>query len=220
MKAMINLIAAGALYFSASVYAMPGQDFDTSLLSIQQTWAATNYEAQGKEQKKAFASLLEQAEQFTQDYPERAEAWIWKGIIASSYAGAKGGLGALSLAKDAKKSLENALKIDENALMGSAYTSLGTLYHKVPGWPLGFGDDDDAKKMLNKALTINPEGIDPNYFYGEYLYDEGDYQQALAHLEKAKHAKPRETRPMADKYRHEEIDILLAKVNKKLKKTR
>ena len=102
--------------------------------------------------------------------------------------------------------------------MGSAYTSLGTLYHKVPGWPIGFGDDDDARVMLNKALAINPDGIDPNYFYGEYLYDERDYKQALVYLEKAKYAQPRVTRPLADKYRHQEIELLLAKVNKKLQR--
>jgi Tfp pilus assembly protein PilF len=79
----------------------------------------------------------------------------------------------LSLAKDAKKPLE----IDESALNGSAYASLGTLYHKVPGWPLGFGDDDTAKEMLEKAMLINPNGIDSNYFYGEFLFDEKKYIQ-------------------------------------------
>jgi tetratricopeptide (TPR) repeat protein len=72
--------------------------------------------------------------------------------------------------------------------------------------------------MLDKALSINPEGIDPNYFYGEYFYDKGDYKLAITHLEKAQNAKPRSTRPVADKYRHDEIKTLLAKVNKELNK--
>ena len=58
------------------------------------------------------------------------------------------------------------------ALDGSAYTSLGTLYYKVPGFPIGFGDHKKARQLLEAALKVNPDGIDSNYFYGEYLFDE------------------------------------------------
>ena len=75
----------------------------------------------------------------------------------------EGGLGALGLVKQAKASLEQALAIDPQALAGSAYTSLGSLYYQVTGWPLGFGDDDKAEAMLKQSLAINPDGIDPNY---------------------------------------------------------
>jgi len=60
--------------------------------------------------------------------------------------------------------------------------TLGILYHKVPGWPIAFGDDDDEKNYLEKALALNPQGIDPHYFYGEFLYDERDYTEAKNHL--------------------------------------
>ena len=40
-----------------------------------------------------------------QEYPGRAEPLIWHGIILSSLAGAKGGLGALGLAKEARDQL-------------------------------------------------------------------------------------------------------------------
>jgi tetratricopeptide (TPR) repeat protein len=218
MKYIKHFLVLSAIYLSTAVLADTTTEFDDSLLQLQQSWASVNYEYNGVQQEKFFENLITEAEKLTTAYPEQAETWVWRGIIESSYAGAKGGLGALSLAKAAKKSLEKALEIDEQALKGSAYTSLGTLYHKVPGWPIGFGDDDDAKEMLSKALAMNPDGIDPNYFYGEYLYDERDYKQALVYLEKAKQATPREMRPLADKYRHEEIELLLAKVNKKLKR--
>jgi hypothetical protein len=65
--------------------------------------------------------------------PNMAETLVWEGIALSSEAGAKGGLGALSLAKEAKQLLEESLKLDDKALNGSAYTSLATLYAKVPG---------------------------------------------------------------------------------------
>ncbi|WP_448211002.1 tetratricopeptide repeat protein [Colwellia sp. MEBiC06753] len=193
-------------------------DFDQQLLNIQHQWAKVNYSLSGKEQEQAYETLIADVEQFTQANAERAEAWIWQGIIQSSFAGAKGGLGALSYAKAAKKSLEKALSLNEQALDGSAYTSLGTLYHKVPGWPIAFGDDDDAKVYLEKAIAINPQGIDPNYFYGEFLYDEGEYVKAKDHLVAAQRAPARLARPLADESRHHEIDQLLAKVEKKLKK--
>ena len=47
-------------------------------------------------------------------------------------------------------------------LDGSAYNSLGVLYYKVPGWPVGFGDKAKARELLQKALAINPKGIDAN----------------------------------------------------------
>jgi tetratricopeptide (TPR) repeat protein len=172
----------------------------------------------GDSQEDAFDELSEEAQSFVKKYPERAETWIWQGIIQSSYAGAKGGLGALSLAKQAKKSFEKAIEIDDSALSGSAYTSLGTLYHKVPGWPIAFGDDDDAKAFLEKALAINPTGIDANYFYGEFMLDERNYEKAKNHFIIAKSAPGRELRPLADKYRHIEIEVLLNKAEKKLKK--
>ena len=156
------------------------------------------------------------AEKFTQQNPGRAEALIWEAIIESSYAGAKGGLGALGLAKEARGNLEAALKINPNALDGSAYTSLGTLYYKVPGFPVGFGDHDKARKLLKKAVEINPNGIDPNYFYAEFLYEEGEYAQALQYLDKAAKASPRPGRESADKGRRAEIAALTAKVKKEL----
>jgi tetratricopeptide (TPR) repeat protein len=140
----------------------------------------------------------------------RAEPQIWYGIIAASYAGARGGLGALSLAKDAKKAFEQALEIDPKALEGSAYTSLGSLYYQVPGWPIGFGSDGKAREMLDRALAINPDGIDPNFFMGDFLYRKGDHAGARRALAKALNAPPRPERALADEGRRKEIESLLA----------
>ena len=142
-------------------------------------------------------------------YAGRAEPQIWYGIIAASYAGARGGLGALSLAKDAKKALEQALEIDPKALDGSAYTSLGSLYYQVPGWPIGFGNDDKAREMLDKALALNPDGIDSNYFMGDFLYRKGDYAAAPGAEQGAQGAGASRTRARRRRPR-KEIESLLA----------
>jgi Tfp pilus assembly protein PilF len=128
----------------------------------------------------------------------------------------KGGLGALGPAKEARAKFEAALAMDENALEGSAHTSLGTLYHKVPGFPIAFGSDKKARMHLEKALKISPNAIDPNYFYGEFLYDEGEYAQALKHLETALKAPPRPGREIADAGRQQEIKALIAKTKKEM----
>ena len=110
---------------------------------------------------------------------------------------------------------ESAVQIDPKALEGSAYTSLGSLYYQVPGWPLGFGDNKKALDLLRKGLALNPNGIDPNYFYGDYLYRSGDYGGAEQALLKALQAPPREGRKLADEGRRREINELLQKVREK-----
>ena len=183
---------------------------------LQKRWAEVNYTLQEKAQKEAFEALVIQADKAIESYPDSAEVLIWSGIIKSSYAGAKGGLGALSLAKKSKADLEKAITINDTALAGSAYTSLGTLYFKVPGWPLGFGKDKTAKELLEKALTINPEGIDSNYFYAEFLADQHLYGEAEQYLLKAQQAPARPNRPLADKGRHDDINASLQNVRAKL----
>lgn len=191
-------------------------NIDTELLELQHAWARANYEVPDQNREKAFEQLEKEAAALVEANPDSAEALIWEGIVLSSYAGAKGGLGALGLAKRSRQDLERALEIDETALDGSAHTSLGVLYYKVPGWPFGFGSDDKAREHLQRALAINPEGIDPNYFYGEFLFEEHKYAAAAEHLERALKAADRPNRPLADQGRRKEVRALLAQVRKKL----
>ena len=191
-------------------------DVNETLARLQRRWAEVNYQLPEKQREAAFAELAAQAETEVRNNPA-PELLIWRGIILSTYAGAKGGLGALDLVKASKASLEQALAKNDQALEGSAYTSLGALYYQVPGWPVGFGDDDKAQAMLSKALTLNPDGIDPNYFYGDFLYRQERYADARVALLKAQAAKPRPGREVADQGRQAEIKALLDKVAAELK---
>ena len=212
MSMMRVVFTIGCLFVSSASFA----DVQQALSDMQQQWAKAQYEFKDKAQDAAFLDLIEQTKQHVTNYPESAEIWVWKGIISSSYAGVKGGLGALSLVKKAKADFEKSMSLDDTALMGSAYTSLGTLYFKVPGWPLAFGNDDKAQDLLMKALSINPTGIDSNFFYAQYLVEQDDYVQAKEYLLKAQAAPARPTRPLADQGRQHEIAVLLASVRKKL----
>jgi tetratricopeptide (TPR) repeat protein len=210
MKAT-TMVCIGALALSSPVWA--GMEEDVA--QVRQEWERIKYQVPAKEQGAEFERLVKSSERLMVQYPKRAEPAIWHGIVEASYAGAKGGLGALSLAKSARKSFEHALAIDPGALDGSAYTSLGSLYYQVPGWPLGFGDDKRALELLQKGLALNPSGIDPNYFYGDFLYRSGDYAGAEQALRKALQAPPREGRKLADEGRRKEISDLLDKVREK-----
>lgn len=187
------------------------------LAAIQLQWANTQYRVVESQRAAAFEQLAAQADAFAKERPDAAEAWIWSGIVTSSWAGAQGGLGALGKVKKARADFEHALTLDPQALQGSAYTSLAALYDRVPGWPVAFGDADKAQALLEKALQINPEGIDTLYFWGDHLYRQGRYAQARDALNKALQAPPRPGREVADSGRRQEIEQLLLTVTQKLK---
>lgn len=189
--------------------------------SLGVKWSEANYELAGDTQELAFENLIKQAEEYVSNNENDAQGFIWRGIIKSSFAGVKGGLDALSLAKEAKSDFSQAILIDENALSGSAHASLGLLYAKVPGWPFGFGSDKKAEEHLLKALQINPNGVDANYFYGEFLYNEKrKYKTAKKFLIKAQSADPVRITLIADEKRQQEIAEVLLMVEKRLKSKR
>lgn len=192
-------------------------DLESDVARLQERWAEVNYQLSGKTQITAFEVLIDDAAKVATRYPDAAPAWIWNGIIKSTYAGARGGMGALKFAKSSRADLERALELEPDALQGAAYTSLGTLFYRVPGWPVGFGDDDKAEALLLKAIAIDPEGLDSNYFYADFLSTQKRYTQARAYLLKAQAASPRPNRPIADEGRQEEITQALLAVGKKLK---
>jgi len=223
MKSIQTLIQSKVLLptlFWSGLLASPLLWADTlsDIAPLQQGWAQVNYQLAPEQREKAFAALVTQADAVVAAHAGEPEPLIWRGIIKSSYAGAKGGLGALAVAESSKADFEAAMALDAQALQGSAYTSLGVLYSKVPGWPIGFGSSKKAQALLEKALTMNPQGIDPNYFYAEFLYEKRDYKEAMRYLEKARQAPPRIGREDADAGRQQEIAQLTAKVQKKLNK--
>lgn len=207
------LPAVAAALAAAVVHAAP---LDDAVAGLQREWETIRYQTPAAQQVDRYTALVARAQRVVEAYPERAEPLVWNGIIVSSLAGAKGGLGALSLAKEAKAMYEQALKLQPEALDGSAYNSLAVLYYKVPGWPLGFGDKAKAKELLDRALAINPRGIDPNYFYGEFLVETGKPAEAAAYLERALAAPARPGRDLADAGRRDEAKALLEKVRAQL----
>lgn len=211
MKTLTGWLAALALIFlmpPGVASAAPADD----VARLQRGWEQIKYQTPAAVQEQQFRQLLGEAEQVAARNPGSADVLIWYAIVESTYAGAKGGLGALKHAKNARQTLERAIAIDPGALSGSGYTSLGSLYYQVPGWPIGFGDDKKAEEFLKKGLAANPDGIDPNFFYGDYLFRKGDLDNAERYLRKALQAPPRQGRKAADEGRRGEIAQLLEKI--------
>lgn len=204
-----------AMFLSNAAFAGMSED----VLQLQKSWEKLKYQTPEAQQEKGFEELLTQSKAISAQYPDKAEPLVWQGIIEATFAGVRNGisgqLAALSLVKNAKKSLEAAINIDPNALHGSAHTSLGSLYYQVPSWPISFGDNKKARESLLKGLALNPDGIDANYFYGDYLYQTGDAAEAEKVLNKALQAAPREGREIADEGRKKEINVLLNKIAEK-----
>ncbi|XAW87961.1 hypothetical protein ABDK09_00395 [Vibrio sp. CDRSL-10 TSBA] len=203
MKCITTMAVATLTLGMISSAAAAGAD---PLQTIQKKWAVCQYQSKDNDhQVYCLENLIKRNEEALQQQPDRADLKVWLAINKASLAGADGGLGALSLVKEAKVLLEQVIDQAPETLDGSAYTSLGSLYYQVPGWPIGFGDDDMAETMLLKALQINPDGIDSNYFYGDFLAEEGREEEAIQYLTKAQQAKPRPERPLADEGRQQEI---------------
>ena len=211
--AMLVTLLFGPLMFSQAATA---ESADERVTALQTTWANIKYRTPEKQQAAEFSQLMGQAQAATAAYPQSAPVWVWSGIIRASYAGAKGGLDALSAVKAAKSDLEQAIAIDGSVLDGAAYTSLGSLYYQVPSWPIGFGSDKKAESFLRKGLEFGAQDVDANYFYADYLFHKKSYAQALEYLQRAEQAPADPRRPIASEGRLGEIKRLQAKIRQKM----
>ncbi len=208
------------LFFMAlvSISAFSNADSTTTeaIAQLQQEWAKIKYQVfDRKEQIKQLRSLEEKGGQYLLEHSDAAELKIWQAIILSTDAGVTNNLSSLGMLKKAKVLLTESIELDPEALSGSAYTSLASLYYQAPSWPISFGSDKKARKYFKQALVINPRGIDSNYFYGDFLIKQKDYGRAKEYLNKALSAKPRAGRKLADEGRRQEIQAALAAIANK-----
>ena len=221
MTAALTLLALPVMAQNAPVTTAPAATTQDPLMEqisyLQNEWARIKYQIPGDDEKlTAIHALEEHAVKVVAAYPQ-AETKIWQAIILSTDAGIVKGMSALPKVSKAKELLESALAQNQNALEGSAHTSLGSLYYQVPGWPVGFGDDDKAEQHLKTALQMNPGGIDPNFFYGDFLLQDDRFDEAQAYLERALQAPDRPGRAVADAGRRQEIKAALANLAEKRK---
>lgn len=210
---------AGALALPAIHGAIAGTvtpaDLGDAVREIALHWETIKFAQPDSRRSEMMDALESRAAALAERYPERAEPLVWDGILLSERAAMAGPFSALGLAKQARQVLSEAEKIDPAALDGGAPTSLGALYHSVPGFPLGFGDDDSARALLKQAVSVAPNGMDAWFFYGSFLYDKGEYADAADALRNVVSAPPHPDRPLWDRNRRDEANRLLAQIRQR-----
>jgi tetratricopeptide (TPR) repeat protein len=153
--------------------------------TLRNEWEHVFYELPESQQGPRLEALLARSKSLVTQHPKNAEPLIMEALVLCALAGHDGGFSALGHVKRAREVLNKALDLDPQALEGSALVILGNLYYRLPGWPISFGDDERARHYLEKALKRYPDQLDTNYFYGDFLLDQGQFEQALPYLEKA-----------------------------------
>ncbi len=186
---------------------------DQAVHRIAVEWAQAKYGMpEGSQQSDRMNVIGDEADALAAQYPDRAEALIWDGIITSERASMANPLFALGLAKKARDVLQKAEAIDPAALDAGAPTSLGVLYYRVPGFPIGFGDNKKARQLLEQAVTLAPNGLDAWYFYGDFLHAQGQDAEAIAALQHALAVPQDPDRPLWDKSRRIVVQQLIDRI--------
>ncbi|MGD9812160.1 MAG: tetratricopeptide repeat protein, partial [Sphingobium sp.] len=199
IRQLCRVAALAMVMLAGTVHASPDAVMDAQVKRINDEWARIKYQVPNKSQQyQQLDKLAEQAAQLVAKYPGRAEPLLWQGIVTSEEAAQASVLKQLGLATAARDILLKAYKINPLAEKGGVAMSLGVLYYKVPGWPIGFGDSKKAKAYLNQGLVVDPLSLDTNWFFGDYWTTKGDKTRARAFFEKALAAPVDPTRPVWD----------------------
>ncbi len=212
-------IVFSILLATAGFRALPAEAADAAdaeVHRLQTSWDAIKFGVpEGDEQTKQMRALGQDADAVAAKFPDRAEVLIWDGIITSDLASMVGAFSALGLAKRARDTLEQAYKMSPAKLDAGAPTSLGVLYYRVPGFPIGFGDKAKARQLLEQATKLAPAGLDAWYFYGDFLFEQKEYSKAADAFHHALSIPPHPDRPVWDKNRRlviqERLDSIAAK---------
>ena len=166
--------------------------------ALNDEWAEIFYHLPSDAQADKFSALLTRIRAFKAQYPKRAEPLIIEAITLCTLAAADWGFSSLSRIDEARELLEKSLDLDPKAMEASAFLTLGNMYYRLPGWPLSFGDEDQALHYYEMAVGLYPDGLDANYFLGDYWLGEEEYDKALAYLEKADKAPIRPSSRLSD----------------------
>ena len=213
----LSLVSAIALTCALTVRATEQSAVDADVHHLSHEWAHIKYQIADKSERlHRLEALDEEAAVLVARYPGQVGPLLWEGIITSEQAPLAGMFSRLGLATKARDLLERAERVDAVGRDGAVAMSLGVLYYRVPGFPVGFGDMSKAQKYLEIALAASPDGLDSNYFYGDFLIKKGEYGKALTVLTHALDASLDPYRPIFNAGRRAEVQALIVKARKHL----
>lgn len=189
---------------------------ESIVAELMRDWAEIQYQQPRESRDEAFQDLADNARALAEQYPQAAEPLIWQAVALASYAQTVRGRAGLKAAKQARELLYKAESINPRAMSGAIYITLGRLYFKVPGWPLSFGSKSKARMYLQKALEINPAGIEANGFYADLLSSEGNYAEAIRYYQRALKAPARPGQEIADAGRRQQMENGLRRAQQRM----
>jgi len=215
MKTCTRIVAPLLLALAHAAAFATAPDFDQELGAIIRDYDRANYDTPDNDAKiKGFEAVAMRAANLAKQYPSRGEALVWQGQAQASQAAADRSLG---LVKQARKTLDAAVAITPNASAADAYSTLGSLYANLPGFPLSFGDKKKARVSYQKALAINPAHVGANLNYAQLLLKDDDYAGVVKHANVALSTLPRPGREKADKAARTSAENLIAKAKEELR---
>jgi tetratricopeptide (TPR) repeat protein len=209
---LVALLVAG----SGPICSWAADGLSPEVRRLQTRWEAIKFGVpEGDDQTNQMNALGEEADAVATRLAGMPESLIWDGIITSERASMASTFYALGFAKRARDILEQAYNLDPARLDAGATTSLGVLYYRVPGFPIGFGDKVKARQLLEQAIKLAPNGLDAWYFCGDFLYTQNEFPKAAAVFQHALKIPAHPDRPLWDKNRRLVIEELLAKIESK-----
>ena len=218
LGAFVTAIATILLVaLSVCVQATENTSLKSELLRLAHDWEHVKLQVSDRDdQERQMASLAQRAGQIAKQYENVPDPIVWIGIITSEQASMANENGsptkALELAKRARDILEEVEKTNPETMDAGAPTTLGVLYDRVPGFPIGFGDKARARYYLQEAIRSAPNGLDANFFYGDFLYKHGEQSEAVRILERALTLPELSNRPIWDKSLRAAIQHILSEI--------
>ena len=186
---------------------------DDAVTELQRDWEVIRYQTPAAEREKRFEALVAKAHKVSEQLrrPHRAAG------VGRHHRQLAGPARRAAWARSAwpsrpRRCTSRPCRSTPRALDGSAYNSLGVLYYKVPGWPLGFGDKAKAASCCRRRWRSTRRASTPTSSTPSTWSRPTTQTEAVTYLERALQAPPRPGRQIADTGRREEVRALLAKV--------
>lgn len=206
-----NNVQSSIVLLSVLSASLPAWSTDTELEravnDLNTQWEAANYSK--KPNPPQLQQLLQQVQSLKQQYPNRAEPFALEGLVLVSLAEADSGLSSPAKLSQAIDAFERAIALNAGVLDASAPITLGALYHCLP---LLLRDDDKAQNLLQQAIGLQPNAMQPNYYLGAFLLEAGQFDAAIGYLKKAHAAEVGDS--IERRYLKNKSSQLLAAANK------
>ncbi|MEE9345687.1 MAG: hypothetical protein V3U88_08780 [Methylococcales bacterium] len=181
---------------------------------LEANWAKIRYQTPANQRMDMYETMLRSLDKAPQQCLATAEYLIIEAMIRGSMIKLKSSsFSTLKKINKIQKLLDQAINKNPAAMDGLGWTLLGLLFDKSPGWPLSIGHDDKAENAYKKGLEYNPDGIDTNYYFGDFLRRKDLPLQAQRYLLIASQAKQRAGREIAHQGRLKDVQRVLLKLS-------